>query len=84
MLGRDAGVDVRIDRPGVSRRHACIRVKGGLATLTDLGSKNGTFVGDETVSSPRILHDGEVVRLGLRARVLFQRSAGDETETEAR
>lgn len=44
VLGRDAGVDVRVDRPGVSRRHACIRVEGGRATLTDLDSKNGTFV----------------------------------------
>ena len=84
VIGRESDLTVRIDRPGVSRRHACIRVEGGRATLTDLGSKNGTFVGDVPVSSPRVLHDGDEVRLGLRACVVFLRSAGDETETEAR
>jgi DNA-binding winged helix-turn-helix (wHTH) protein len=83
VLGREAGLAVRIDRPGVSRRHACIRVEGGRATLTDLDSKNGTFVGDERVSSPRALHDGDEVRLGLRACVVLQRSEGEETETES-
>jgi DNA-binding winged helix-turn-helix (wHTH) protein len=84
VIGRESGLAVRIDRPGVSRRHACIRVEGDRATLTDLGSKNGTFVGDEPVSSPRLLHDGDEVRLGLRARVVLERSAGEDTETEAR
>ena len=83
VLGREAGLAVRIDRPGVSRRHACIRVEGGRATLTDLDSKNGTFVGGEPVSSPRVLHDGDEVRLGLRACVVLQRSAGEDTETES-
>lgn len=83
VLGRDAGLAVRIDRPGVSRRHACIRVEGGRATLTDLDSKNGTFVGSEPLSSPRVLYDGDEVRLGLRACVVLQRSAGEETETES-
>jgi DNA-binding winged helix-turn-helix (wHTH) protein len=84
ILGREAGLAARIDRPGVSRRHACIRVEGGRATLTDLGSKNGTFVGNEPVTSPRVLHDGDELRLGHRSRAVFQRSAGEETETEAR
>jgi DNA-binding winged helix-turn-helix (wHTH) protein len=84
VLGREAGLAVRIDRPGVSRRHACIRVEDGRATVTDLGSKNGTFVNDETVSSPRVLLGGDEVRLGLRACVVFQQSAGEDTETEAR
>ena len=83
VLGREAGLAVRIDRPGVSRRHACIRVEGGRATLIDLDSKNGTFVGGEPVSSPRALHEGDEVRLGLRACVVFQRSAGEDTETES-
>jgi DNA-binding winged helix-turn-helix (wHTH) protein len=83
VLGREAGLAVRIDQPGVSRRHACIRVDGGRAILTDLGSKNGTFVGNEPVSSPRVLHDGDEVRLGHRACVVVQGSAGEETETES-
>ncbi len=84
VLGREAGLAIRIDQPGVSRRHACIRLEGARATLTDLGSKNGTFVGGEPVSSPRVLHHGDAVRLGLRACVVYQESAGEDTESEAR
>ena len=53
VLGRDEGVTVRIDVPGVSRRHACIRVAGDEATIEDLGSKNGTYVGDAATASTR-------------------------------
>jgi DNA-binding winged helix-turn-helix (wHTH) protein len=82
VLGREAGLAVRIDQPGVSRRHACIRVEGGRGVLTDLGSKNGTFVQGRRVTAPIRLEDGDEVRLGLRASVVFRRSEGEETETE--
>jgi hypothetical protein len=82
VLGREAGLTVRINRPGVSRRHACIRVEAGRATLTDLASKNGTFVSGGPVTAPTVLQDGDEVRLGLRATVVFRRSEGEETETE--
>jgi DNA-binding winged helix-turn-helix (wHTH) protein len=84
VLGREAGLTVRINRPGVSRRHACIRVEAGRATLTDLASKNGTFVSGGPVTAPTVLQDGDEVRLGLRATVVFRRSEGEETETETR
>jgi hypothetical protein len=43
VIGR-AGVELSADGPGISRRHAAITVEGGRMTLTDLGSRNGTFV----------------------------------------
>jgi DNA-binding winged helix-turn-helix (wHTH) protein len=75
VLGRDEDVTVRIDVPGVSRRHACIRVEGGRATIEDLGSKNGTFVGDgEFPIAGRVsLPDGAQFRLG-RVLLLFRSS----------
>jgi hypothetical protein len=48
VIGREEAVTVRIDAPGASRCHACIRVRGDGATIEDLGSKNGTDVGQET------------------------------------
>jgi DNA-binding winged helix-turn-helix (wHTH) protein len=64
VLGRvDDGV-LWIDSPGVSRRHARIRVEGGQATLEDLGSKNGTFCRGERVTSSVVLSDGDEIRLG--------------------
>jgi DNA-binding winged helix-turn-helix (wHTH) protein len=82
VIGREAGVAVRIDRRGVSRRHACIQVEGGRGVLTDLGSKNGTFVQGRRVAVPTQLEDGDQVRLGLRATVVFRTLEGEETETE--
>jgi DNA-binding winged helix-turn-helix (wHTH) protein len=84
VLGREAGLAVRIDRPGVSRHHACIRVEGGRATLTDLGSKNGTFVRDARIAAPTLLQDGDEIRLGLKATLVLRRWEAEETETEAR
>jgi DNA-binding winged helix-turn-helix (wHTH) protein len=75
VLGRDEGVTVRIDAPGVSRRHACIRVDGDRATIEDLGSKNGTFLGDATIviGEPTALPDAARFRLG-RILLVFRSS----------
>ena len=64
VVGRAPDAGVWIDARGVSRHHARIVVAGGAATLEDLGSKNGTFVGAQRVTIPRALADGEQIRLG--------------------
>jgi DNA-binding winged helix-turn-helix (wHTH) protein len=73
VLGRDEGVTVRVDAPGVSRRHARIRVEGERATIEDLGSKNGTYVGEATtpINGPTALPDGTRFRLG-RVLLVFR------------
>jgi DNA-binding winged helix-turn-helix (wHTH) protein len=64
LLGRlDEGV-AWFESPTVSRRHARIVVEGGKATLEDLGSKNGTFLRGQRISSPRPLADGDEILLG--------------------
>jgi len=64
ILGRAPEASVWIDVPGVSRHHARLVVAGQDATVQDLGSKNGTFIGEEPVTSPRRLADGDQIRLG--------------------
>jgi DNA-binding winged helix-turn-helix (wHTH) protein len=64
VLGRDPDLELFLDSPSVSRRHALIRVTGGEATVEDLGSKNGTFVADRRVDSTMALADGDVIRVG--------------------
>lgn len=85
LVGRDDSAVVRIDVPGVSRRHARIVVRGELATIEDLGSKNGTFIGagEIPVASPLPLSDGDSFRVG-RIFLVFRRAAEDgSTATEA-
>ena len=65
----------------VSRQHARITVAEGRATLEDLGSKNGTFVGDRRIETPIELHDGDEIGVGpLRLR--FERRGRDLDTTE--
>lgn len=64
VLGRAPDASVWLDAPGVSRHHARLVLTGQEATIEDLKSKNGTFVGNEPVRSPRRLNDGDTIRLG--------------------
>jgi DNA-binding winged helix-turn-helix (wHTH) protein len=80
-LGRDPSSDVFVDMVGVSRRHAMIAVEGDAMTLTDLGSKNGTFVEGRRIDAAAPLGDDVEIRLGpvpLRFRRLPQ---GGSTQT---
>lgn len=69
VMGRDEHVTLRIDAPGISRRHALIRVRGGEATLDDMGSKNGTYLRGGRLDGPVTLQDGDVFVLGEVALV---------------
>jgi pSer/pThr/pTyr-binding forkhead associated (FHA) protein len=63
FLGRDPDVGVWIGDPSISRRHACILVKGETAELEDLGSKNGSFHAGRRLDGPIPLRDGEGFRI---------------------
>jgi DNA-binding winged helix-turn-helix (wHTH) protein len=69
VIGRDPECGVWIDVPGVSRRHAAVRltqVDGATtsAVIEDLGSTNGTFVEGRRVTRPVTLVDGDAIRVG--------------------
>ena len=63
VLGRSRDVDVQIDDPNVSRRHAEIVQEGSTYWLVDLGSTNGTEVDGRRVQRVR-LDDGTSFVLG--------------------
>jgi DNA-binding winged helix-turn-helix (wHTH) protein len=64
VLGRDQQATICLESLSVSRRHARLRVANGQATIEDLGSRNGTFVGDRPTVGPVVLGDGDTFRLG--------------------
>jgi DNA-binding winged helix-turn-helix (wHTH) protein len=64
IIGRAPDVAVRIDSTEISRHHAQIVVHEGRAMIEDLGSKNGTFVAKDRVAEPRVLRDGDQLRVG--------------------
>jgi len=83
VLGREPRLQGTIDDASVSRRHAHLRWDGTAAVLTDLGSKNGTFVNGTRVSGPVSVVDGDEVRLGLVTFVYRAARAGESTTKTA-
>jgi DNA-binding winged helix-turn-helix (wHTH) protein len=84
ILGRDPDAEILIDSPGVSRRHARLTIAAGRAAIEDLGSKNGTFVGDRRVEGTTALGDGDTIRVGSVTLTFTARPLPGSTETEAR
>ena len=64
LIGRGPDCDLRLAVPAVSRHHCLLRFRGGEATLTDLGSVNGTFVNGQRVRSSTALQHGDEITLG--------------------
>lgn len=63
VIGRGK-VDLTLDDPEVSRRHAVVRPRDGCLEIEDLGSANGTSVNGASIHRPKMLEGGDVVRLG--------------------
>jgi Inner membrane component of T3SS, cytoplasmic domain len=63
-VGRDDGCDVVLLEQAASRHHARLERHGDEIRVFDSDSANGVWVGDERVTGSRVLHDGEVIRIG--------------------
>jgi len=63
-IGREAGNDIIINDPQVSRHHARLTLQGSAYILEDLGSTNGTFVNGRRVTGPVALSHGDMLGLG--------------------
>lgn len=63
VVGRDASADVMIDDASVSRRHARIAREGGVWTVADQASANGTFINGQRVTEAG-LRQGQTLRFG--------------------
>lgn len=66
--GAAPGLDVEIDHPTTSSRHAIIHASArpGKLRVEDTGSTNGTFLGEHMIerNKQHELRDGEAVRFG--------------------
>lgn len=65
-FGRSRSADVHYDSSRhefVSRRHAAITHGTDGYTLTDLGSRNGTFLNQEPITDPTPIRSGDTVAL---------------------
>ncbi|HEX3705827.1 MAG TPA: DUF3662 and FHA domain-containing protein [Mycobacteriales bacterium] len=74
VIGRATEADLRLDDPGVSRKHAEVRYSDGRVGVVDLGSTNGISVNG--VPTERVeLNDGDRVDIG-HSTLIFRRDEG--------
>jgi hypothetical protein len=62
-LGR-GNVEIQLEDPYASGRHARLERQGAAVVLEDLGSTNGTYLNGEMMRGPQALHDGDRIRIG--------------------
>ncbi len=62
-LGR-GDVEIQLEDPFASSRHARITRQGSVLVIEDLGSTNGTYLNDEPLDGPQPLHPGDRIRIG--------------------
>jgi hypothetical protein len=63
-IGRSPQMDIQIDDPFASGRHARIYERGGLFYLEDMGSTNGTYLNGQRLATHELLHAEDRIRIG--------------------
>ena len=73
-IGREAGNDIVLEDPQVSRQHARLTLQGTSYVIEDLGSTNGSFINGRRVMTPTPLNPGD--KLGLGDTVVLEVQGG--------
>lgn len=76
VIGKGDQADVRLSDPQVSRKHAEISFRDGQFYLTDLGSKNGTWVNEAQVHTNIVRPISGAVSLRLGENTLLDLNVG--------
>ncbi|MFD2077938.1 FHA domain-containing protein [Actinopolymorpha cephalotaxi] len=72
VIGRGGECELQIDDEYVSTRHAVLRPQSGSWYAEDLGSTNGTFVGESRIHGPTAVGPGIPVRVGKTIIELYK------------
>lgn len=81
IVGRDRAAAIPLDFPSVSRRHARLVVSHDVVTIEDLGSKNGTMVGQKLVTRITPVADQDEIQIGSVQMTIRILRGGEPTET---
>jgi hypothetical protein len=64
LVGRSEECNLRPNSEKISRHHCVIMLAEGIATIRDLGSKNGTLVNGEKIVGEVELKGGDILEIG--------------------
>ncbi len=77
VIGSDPACQIHIDSLALQPRHAAVITKNRKSVIRDLGSPDGTFVGDNRLSAPHPLKHQEKIHIGKHT-LLFTTDPTDE------
>jgi pSer/pThr/pTyr-binding forkhead associated (FHA) protein len=80
VIGREEGMDIALQDPESSRRHALVSWRGGQFVIEDLGSTNGTFVNGVQITAPQVLNPGDSIGIGQTALVFHTTETQMDTQ----
>jgi diguanylate cyclase (GGDEF)-like protein len=80
LLGRGGDADLRVPDPSLSRVHARFDRDGDTLAVTDVDSRNGTYVEGQRIHDRRRLKSGEEITMG---NVVLRFSIDDASEIKA-
>jgi S1-C subfamily serine protease len=79
VIGRDDEADIVVEDDEISRQHAVIETQSdGRTLISDLNSRNGTYVNGRRIAGPTVLQGNETIKLGqTELSVSGLRSSGE-------
>ncbi len=80
-IGRDKSVDLNVNNPEVSRKHAKLTFLNGNFVLDDNRSTNGTFVNDIRIVIPTKILNGDIIKFGGQVTFKFDAFTPDAEAT---
>lgn len=81
VIGSDPSCQIHIDSLALHPHHAAIVTENRKSVVRDLGSPDGTFVGETRVSAPHQLKHDDVIRIGKHT-LLYTTDPADEFADE--
>jgi pSer/pThr/pTyr-binding forkhead associated (FHA) protein len=85
VIGRGEGCHLRPQSDAVSRRHCAIQLQGGILTIRDFNSRNGTIVNDQPIKSECELKAGDRLKVGpLEFEVRISIPVGGKSKPKVR
>ena len=82
VLGRDSSLEYQIDGATISRRHAMIEIVDGELVISDMNSRNGTFINRTKISDLAPIHHGDTLHLGNTELRLIDRNHSQDYANE--
>ena len=79
-IGKAPQNDIILPDASVSSTHAMISLTDGAFTISDLGSRNGTFVNDARLNESRKLQHGDLIKMGHCA-ITFRLKEAETTQS---